>query len=186
MRAARGNFTWAALADRTFHPADAVPSCKDGKFVALGALEHKFWARFLQTAGVDEASWPNREDRERWPELRQRLTVLFASRTREEWAALLEPVDACVSAVLDEDEAPRSAAAAERSSFAEDAAGCLVPRPAPRLSRTPAIDPVRQAPGQGEHTVEVLRAVGLTAEEIELACGGAGAVDPDARPVPKL
>ena len=87
-------------------------------------------------------------DMARWPELRARLTEVFATRTRDEWAADLEPTEACVAAVLDMDEAADHPHNAARGTFVE-AFGVRQPAPAPRFSRTPSATPTAPpAPGR--------------------------------------
>jgi alpha-methylacyl-CoA racemase len=93
-----------------------------------------------------------------WPAAREAWARLFRSRTRDEWAALLEHSDACVAPVLDWREAPEHPHLAARHTFVEHA-GVSQPAPAPRFSATPGA--IRRPPPQpGEHTDEVLRELG--------------------------
>ena len=71
--------------------------CADGRHVAVGALEPQFLARLLAGLGLPgDLS----QDRAAWPELRRRFAEAFARRTRDEWAAQFDGVDACVTPVL--------------------------------------------------------------------------------------
>ena len=72
----------------------------------------------------------------RWPDQRARLAAIFATRPRDAWCTLLEGTDACVSPVLDLEEAPLHPHNLARQTFVvvDDV---LQPAPAPRLSRTP-------------------------------------------------
>ena len=79
-------------------------------------------------------------DQARWPELKERFAAVFRTRTRDEWAAILEPAEACATPVLGLDEAPRHPHNDARGSFVE-IGGKLQPAPAPRFSRTPAAVP---------------------------------------------
>lgn len=84
-------------------------------------------------------------DRPGWPATRARFTEVFVGRTRDEWAKHFEGTDACVTPVLDWDEAARHPHVAARGSWVERQ-GVLTSAPAPRFSRTPgaagSVDPV--------------------------------------------
>jgi alpha-methylacyl-CoA racemase len=108
----------------------------DGGHVAVGALEPQFYAELLRLLELEPADFPQ-WDRSRWPQLKQRFAEVFATRTRAEWAALLEPAEACATAVLALHEAPRHPHNVARGTFVE-LAGRVQPAPAPRFSRTPA------------------------------------------------
>ncbi len=108
----------------------------DGRFVSVGAIEPPFYAQLLALVGFDPDEWPQ-YDRTRWPELRRRLTAAFESRPRDEWARLVEELDACVTPVLTPVEAARHPHNAERQLYVE-LDGVPQPAPAPRFSRTPS------------------------------------------------
>ncbi len=109
----------------------------DGGFVAVGALEPAFYAALLDGLGLTEdAGLPAQHDRDRWPELRKRLAERFASRTRDEWAAVFADRDACVAPVLAPAEAPAHPHHRARGTFV-DVGGVMQPAPAPRFGRTP-------------------------------------------------
>ncbi|MGW1786745.1 CaiB/BaiF CoA transferase family protein [Streptomyces sp. NPDC002143] len=127
----------------------------DGGHMAVGALEEKFYAELLAGLGLaDDTELPAQYDRERWPELRQRLAVVFKERTRDEWTAVFEPTDACVAPVLSPWEAHRHPHNEARAAFTE-ARDIRQPAPAPRFDRTPGgIQGPPPVPGQ--HTRAVL------------------------------
>ena len=131
----------------------------DGKYVALGAIETRFYNTMLERLGLNPADLPDRNDRTNWPELRCRFEAIFRTRTRDEWAAQFEGSDACFSPVLTLDEAPAHPHNKARSTMV-DLDGVEQPRPAPRFSRTPG-QIARPAPVRGEHTVEALRDWGV-------------------------
>jgi alpha-methylacyl-CoA racemase len=112
--------------------------CSDGKFIAIGALEPHFYAELMSRLGVSEPQMS--------PDLADRLTELFKTRSRDEWCALLEGTDACFAPVLSLAEAPGHPHNAARKTFVE-AGGVIQPAPAPRFSRTPA----RRPQMGGEH-----------------------------------
>lgn len=109
-----------------------VYATKDGRFMAVGCNEPQFYRIFLGGLGLDPDHVPDRNDRAHWPALRQVFTARFAERTREEWTAVFEPIDACVSPVLSMREAPEHPHNAARRTF-RDFHGHVVPGPAPRF-----------------------------------------------------
>jgi alpha-methylacyl-CoA racemase len=138
-------------------------ACSDGEHVAIGALEPQFWALVVQTLGLQDL--PEQYDRSGWPVLRARLTEVFATRTRDEWAAVFDGLDACVSPVLRLGEAPAHPHLAARQAVVE-VEGVLQPATAPRFSRTPGEvgAPTR---GPGAETRDALRAWGFSADELD-------------------
>ncbi|MFF7474201.1 CoA transferase [Streptomyces sp. NPDC008092] len=139
-------------------PFYAVYETKDGRHVAVGALERKFYRSLVELLGIDVD--PERQhDRSAWPELRELLAKRFAERTRDEWAALFEGTDACVAPVLSLTEAPAHPHLAARESlFVRD--GVLQPAAAPRFSATPA-RPGPTAPAVGADSRAVFRDWGV-------------------------
>jgi alpha-methylacyl-CoA racemase len=136
-------------------PCYDVYRCADDRYVAVGALEERFYTTLL--AGLELDTVPDRTDPGQWPALRRVLAERFASRTRDEWAARFAGTDACVTPVLTVGEA-------ERGYLVRD--GLRQPAPAPRFARTPAELP-GPAPEPGRHTREILTGAGLTEAEIE-------------------
>jgi len=114
--------------------------CADGGWIAVGAIEERFYALLLDKAGLTDPAFLDRADRTRWPLLRERLEAVFATRTRAEWCTLLEGSDACVSPVLSLSEAPDHPHNRARGTFVE-LGGVTQPAPAPRFDRTPCPPP---------------------------------------------
>jgi alpha-methylacyl-CoA racemase len=136
----------------------------DGKFVSVGSLEPQFYAELLERLGIDDGELPAQMDRSGWPALRERLTELFKSKTREEWCEILEGSDACFAPVLAMSEAAEHPHMKARGTIVEEF-GLPQPAPAPRFSRTPgAIQGPPAWPGQ--HTEDVLSDWGFTADEL--------------------
>ncbi len=111
-------------------------ACACGGHIAVGAIEPKFWAELLARLGIDPGALPAQMDRSGWPEIRARLTEVFARQSRDDWAALLEGTDACASPVLTIAEAPAHPHNRARDTYVTHD-GLTQPAPAPRLSRTP-------------------------------------------------
>ncbi|WP_330231487.1 CoA transferase [Nocardia sp. NBC_00508] len=107
----------------------------DGKFVTVTPFEPQFWSEFLRKLGLDESELPPEMDRASWPELRQRIAQVFKTKTRDEWAELLEYTDACVSPVLSLAEAPDHPHNVARGTFIRQD-GAIYPAQSPRFSRT--------------------------------------------------
>ena len=114
-----------------------VYECADGRFVAVGALEPQFYAALMSGLGLTGEDVPAQYELDRWPELAARIREAFLAQPRDHWAEVFAPTDACVSPVLDFDEARAHPHNAARATFT-DPAGLPQPAPAPRFSRTPS------------------------------------------------
>ncbi len=141
----------------------------DGGHVAVGAIEPQFYRRLLEVLDIEAAEAPQWEPT-RWPELKDRFTEVFLTRTRDEWAALLEREDACATAVVPLAQAPGHPHLAARGTFAE-VDGVVQPQAAPRFSRTPG----SARPADGD-VARALNAWGLGEQEQD-ALRTAGALD---------
>jgi alpha-methylacyl-CoA racemase len=133
-------------------------ACADGRYVAVGAVEPRFYAELIDVLGLRGRIDPDGQyDRAAWPATKGLLAETFAQRPRDEWAALCADSDACLTPVLTPWEAPQGAHNAARQTFTE-VDGHIHPAPAPRFSRTPAahsprpprrVDPDGYWPGGG-------------------------------------
>jgi alpha-methylacyl-CoA racemase len=148
-------------------------ACLDGKFLSVGAIEPQFYAQLLAITGATDPDFRKQWRQERWPELKAKFAALFATRTRDDWCALLVGTDACVAPVLDMAEAPAHPHNAARASFIE-IDGVTQPAPAPRFSRTPA-EAGQAATAPGQHSAAVLADWGFSGESIE-TLKGAGVI----------
>ncbi|MET9493788.1 CaiB/BaiF CoA-transferase family protein [Streptomyces sp. NPDC006552] len=130
----------------------------DGRYLAVGALEQRFYDEFIALLGL-AGSVPERGDLARWGELREAVAARFKQRTRDEWTAVFEGSDACVAPVLSLREAPAHPHLAARGTFV-DHGGLTQPAPAPRFSATPTA--VRSGPARpGAGSAEVARDWGV-------------------------
>ena len=120
-------------------------TCADGKHIAIGAIEPQFYALLLKLLGITDPAFQAQMNPAAWPELKHRLSALFATRPREAWCALLEGTDTCFAPVLDWDEAPVHPHNVARGTFVQ-VDGVVQPAPAPRFSRTVA--QVRESRGE--------------------------------------
>lgn len=112
-----------------------VYETSDGKYISLGSIEPQFYALLLEKAGLDAEAFSTQNDPRHWRELRDGLSVLFKSRTRDQWCELLEGSDACFAPVLDFEEAPNHLHNRARNTYIK-VGGMTQPAPAPRFSRT--------------------------------------------------
>jgi alpha-methylacyl-CoA racemase len=135
----------------------------DGKYVAIGAIEDKFFAEL--GAKLKLIDLPPQYDRSRWPEMRRRIAEAFRSRTRDEWCRIFAGSDACFAPVLSWSEARQHEHSKARSAYIE-VAGVEQPAPAPRFSRTVA-EVRRPPPERGQGGAAALREWGFTDSQIE-------------------
>ncbi len=141
-----------------------VYECADGRHVAVGAIEPQFFQVLVERAGLQGEWTQGRFDPATWRERKQVLASLFRRRTREQWSQVFAGSDACVTPVLNMDEATRHPHAVARDAFVE-VAGVVQPAAAPRFSSTPPATP-RRPPRVGADSHEVLRDFGFSEEEI--------------------
>ncbi|MBC3868880.1 CaiB/BaiF CoA transferase family protein [Undibacterium oligocarboniphilum] len=150
----------ANLLDGGAHFYDTY-TCADGKFISVGAIEPQFYALLLKSAGVSDPAFQQQMSVAAWPELKQKLGAIFASRSRAEWCSIMEGTDICFAPVLDMGEAPSHPHNQQRQNFTE-VAGVVQPAPAPRFSRTPA--QISRPPARpGEQSAEILHDWGIPA-----------------------
>jgi alpha-methylacyl-CoA racemase len=137
-----------------------VYRCADGKWLAVAAIEPRFYRVLLDRCGLPAAEFASQSP-EHWPALRGRLAAVFATRTRDDWCALLEHSGACVAPVLAMREALLHPHNVARAAFAK-VDGVAQPAPAPRFSRTPGA--IAHGPVQaGDGGAEALAEWGVTA-----------------------
>jgi alpha-methylacyl-CoA racemase len=150
-----------------------VYETKDGKYVAIGSIEAKFYAELLRLSGLQGVELPHQQDRSKWPAMKERLKEIFRTKTRDEWCKIMEGSDVCFAPVLNMDEAPQHPHNRHRGTFVE-AGGVTQPGPAPRFSRTPS--KIQRPPARpGEHTEEALRDWGFDNSDLE-RLRGCGAI----------
>jgi alpha-methylacyl-CoA racemase len=135
---------------------------KDGKFVSIGSLEPQFYALLLEKTGLkDDPAFAVQMNKPEWAATSEKFAAVIATKTRDEWTALMEGTDVCFAPVLSMAEAPTHPHNVARGTFV-DVEGLVQPAPAPRFSRTPAA--VQGPPGgMGAKTEEILAGWGILA-----------------------
>ncbi|MBP1659394.1 MAG: Alpha-methylacyl-CoA racemase [Candidatus Aminicenantes bacterium] len=152
------------------NPCYNVYRTRDGRHVALAALERKFWCAFCAKVGRDDLLPLQFSEK---PEDFALLEALFASRTAAEWTALLGGTDFCCEVVPSLGEVLEDPQILHRGLVVPPAPGAP---PVPRLGH-----PLRErddkeagaCPGHGQHTAEILGQMGVSNEDMDrLEAGG--------------
>ncbi|MBI5260782.1 MAG: CoA transferase [Bradyrhizobium sp.] len=115
-----------------------VYECACGNFISIGSIEPQFYALLRQHAGLADPAFDAQMDPKAWSSLREKLTAVFKSKTREEWCRIMEGTDICFAPVLTMSEATKHPHMVARNVFIERH-GIKQPAPAPRFSRTPSV-----------------------------------------------
>jgi len=137
-----GNGQWrdergVNLLDSGTHFYDTYET-SDGKWISLGSIEPQFYALLLEKTGLTgDPEFAQQMNPAQWGPLKERMTALILTKTRDEWCAIMDDTDICFAPVLSLREAPKHPHNVARSTFVEDG-GMVQPAPAPRFSATPA------------------------------------------------
>jgi alpha-methylacyl-CoA racemase len=161
-----GSGLWAGRGDNVLDggaPFYRTYRCADGEFVAVGAIEPKFFAELLLCLGMEPDAW-DQNNRDQWPALRDEFAGIFATHSRAHWTARFAASDACVSPVLHFDEAAAHPHHRQRDTYIE-LDGITQAAPGPRMSAHHPGHPT-SPPGAGLHTDDILREMGRSVSEI--------------------
>ena len=193
-----GSLSWLALVAAQYFADGAVPqrgelplagalicyrpyACADG-WVTLGALEPKFWQEWCRGVGREDLI-EKQFERPR-SDAHSEVERIFLERTREEWQSFASEHDCCLEPVLELDEALDSELVRAREMVVElDQPGAAAPvrllGVPVKLSRTPGA-PAGPGPALGEHTREVLAALGYSEDQITALLEAGAAAGPAA------
>ena len=142
-----------------------VYETSDGKYISLGSIEPQFYAALMDKLGEDAQHFENQFDMENWPAMQDRMAEIIKRKTRDEWDEIMAGADVCYAPVLSMAEVRHHPHHQARGTFLDDGE-IWQPAPGPRMSRTPG--QVRRHSAEiGEHSVEILKEFGFSAEEIE-------------------
>jgi alpha-methylacyl-CoA racemase len=142
-------------------------TCADGRWISIGAIEPQFYRLLREKLGLlDDPAFDAHDDEAAWPAQKERLAAIFATRTRDEWCALMEGSDVCFAPVLSMREAQAHPHNVVRGTFI-DVGGVIQPAPAPRFSVSIPHAP-RPPSVVGADSEAVARDLGYDTERIAL------------------
>ena len=144
-------------------PCYGLYGCSDGKYVALGALEPKFWMNFCRAVQREEWFSGNFATGEDGARIRGEVAALFLGKTQEEWMKTAEAHDICLSPVREMEDLEHDPHLQARGMVVQ-----TEHRPGVRLKEVgipvhfseSKPDRPGPAPHMGEHSVEILRGIG--------------------------
>jgi alpha-methylacyl-CoA racemase len=142
-----------------------VYECSDGKFISIGSIEPQFYSELLRLTDLEQdEEFAGQMTRSSWPELKDRISDVFRTKSRDEWCEIMDATDVCFAPVLSLAEAPEHPHNQHREVFTE-VAGVMQPNPSPRFSRTK--EGIQGPPSHaGQDTDAVLRSAGYDADDI--------------------
>jgi alpha-methylacyl-CoA racemase len=145
----------------------------DDKFMAVGCIEPQFFAAMMERLPIDAQTYGGQNDFSCWAAQHQMLEGVFATKTRDEWEAVFAGTDACVTPVLDYEEAATHPSNTARQTHVT-MPGWIHPQIAPRLASVALADSFA-IPTKGADYSDVLTQAGLSESEVA-ALVAAGAV----------
>lgn len=146
-------------------PFYCVYPAADGRFLAVGAVESLSRSLLLRLTGREDLAAASC-DQARWEDVRGELRRTFQKKTMKEWADIFEGQEACVSPVLTIREALVNPQLIARGRARRRRPGPALPGHPFSFSRSRprrGLYPERI----GQHTLSVLRALGLSARQIQ-------------------
>ena len=118
----------------------------DGKYISFGSIEPQFYNEMLELTGLmDNPEFKLQMDPKKWPSLKDRISEVIKTKTRDEWDTIMEGTDVCYAPVLSMAEAPNHQHNIARDAFiAVD--GVNQPSPAPKYAHSPLERPRKPKP----------------------------------------
>jgi crotonobetainyl-CoA:carnitine CoA-transferase CaiB-like acyl-CoA transferase len=150
-------------------PCYGIYECSDKKYVALGAIEPKFWQRFCEIISSPDLL-PMQYSFNDGEAVKKEVAEVFKTRTRDEWMSIMAKEDFCLSPVLEIQEVEHDRHLRERGIFVEQSHPVhWVSKgigPPIKFSETAAASSWA-APCLGEDTISLLRELGYDQNKID-------------------
>jgi crotonobetainyl-CoA:carnitine CoA-transferase CaiB-like acyl-CoA transferase len=147
-----------------------VYSTKDGRHMSLGALEPKFWMNFCEAIGRKDLIYKQFIEGEERLQVIEEIQDLFKTKTQKEWVDFFKNVDACCEPILNFEEVFQHPQVLHRKMVMEyehPVEGKVRQVGNPIKSSQFPFEIRLPSPAWGEHTMEVLKAIGYSEEEIK-------------------
>jgi crotonobetainyl-CoA:carnitine CoA-transferase CaiB-like acyl-CoA transferase len=147
-----------------------VYKTSDNGYMSLGAIEAHFWEPFCRSIGQELFIGEQFADKQTQKAMIAKIQEVFSEQTKEEWTVFFQDRNVPCEPVLGLEEVLSQSQVVSRGMVVESnhgVAGKVKQLGIPlKLSMTPG-EIRTPAPRLGEHTKEILRAAGLTTEEID-------------------
>ncbi|CAH0389078.1 unnamed protein product [Bemisia tabaci] len=135
---------------------------KDGKWMAVGAVEPQFYSAALHKLGIAEESLPQYTGFQKGHEV---FAEKFRTKTQNEWCEIFNGDNECVTPVLSLEEVADHPHNKSRNSFSR-LNNLVIPNPAPKLSRTPGASSALSQNSKKIRTEDFIKSLGISEEEI--------------------
>ena len=148
-----------------YNPCYAIYETKDGKYVTVGALEEHFWRNLCVALGIEEFIPDQFTEGPRREEMFRVIREKFRQKTQAEWLQQFDNIDICFGPVNTIGETFADPQVHDRAMVRDVGAMKVIASPL-KFSDTPPVQP-SAPPEFGQHTDEVLRGLGYSAERIQ-------------------
>lgn len=151
-------------------PCYSIYETSDKKFMALGALEFKFWERFCKAIDKSHLLPYHMATEAEAQKVFTEISIIFKSNTQQYWAKKFEDIDCCVSPILSLKEAMNNQQVkarhmVEKINHPEE--GEITQFSLPLKFNSFQFEIEMPAPLLGEHTQQELLAIGFSEIEIK-------------------